>query len=289
MPTTKTPLRYPGGKSRLAPYLACLLKHNNLTDRPYVEPFAGGAGAALSLLQSGIVSEIHLNDVDRRIYLLWRVMLNQANKLCERIAKVELTIDEWHVQRSIATCHEQHTDFEVAFATLFMNRTNRSGIIDAGVIGGKNQISKWQLSARFNRDTLIKKIQRISAQKNQIFLYCKDASDFLCNALPRVSGAPFIYLDPPFYRQGKNLYRNYYQSGDHAALASLLRGIANKTWIVSYDNVSEIKLLYHELVSIEYGISYSAGDKYIGKEIIFFSPSIIPPPISDPLKVKNQR
>jgi DNA adenine methylase len=274
MPTTWTPLRYPGGKSRLAPYLKSLLSYNNLSNCSYVEPFAGGAGAAINLLRSGSVNTLHLNDIDIRLYAFWYSVLNYSEDLCQLIANTPLTVDEWYRQREILDHSLKYSVIDVGFAILYMNRTNRSGIIEGGIIGGKNQTGAWKINARFNRATLIRKIKDLSSYRKHISLYCMDARDFLPYVVDRLSRPTFIYLDPPFYTQGKHLYENHYTHNDHVKLSDTLRDINTIPWIISYDNVEPIRKIYQDYTHVDFGISYSAGRNHIGNEIIFFGPSI---------------
>lgn len=67
----------------------------------------------------------------------------------------------------------------IGFSTFFLNRTNRSGILKGGVIGGKNQEGQWKLDARYNKSDLISRIQKISKNRERIDLYNMDAIDFI--------------------------------------------------------------------------------------------------------------
>ena len=49
-----------------------------------------------------------------------------------------------------------------------------------------------------------------------------------------------IYLDPPYYEHGAELYLNSYTHNDHAELASFLLNRTTIKWVLSYDNVKEI-------------------------------------------------
>lgn len=63
-----SPLRYPGGKGKVADYFKQIFRDNSLYDGVYVEPYAGGASVALSLLFNEYVSKIIINDIDRSIF-----------------------------------------------------------------------------------------------------------------------------------------------------------------------------------------------------------------------------
>lgn len=285
MSTTSTPLRYPGGKSRLAPFFSFLLRENRISDCIYAEPFAGGAGAAINLLRREYIRFLYLNDIDPGIHAFWHSVLHHADSLSQLVAEVPLTLAEWHRQRQIVSNPGSVSLLELGFAVLFMNRTNRSGIIKGGVIGGQDQTGKWTLDARFNRKGLIEKITRISSYRHRIRLFCMDARLFVSSVIAACTERTFIYLDPPYYRKGQALYENHYGHDDHVALAQTLRSLNNQPWVVSYDNVPQIRDLYASRPHLTYGINYSAADRYEGQEIMFFGPLITRRPRVDPLHV----
>lgn len=95
----KTPLRYPGGKSRLTPFILELLSINNIKNGTYIEPFAGGAGIAINLLLDNHINNICINDQDRSIFSFWDTLLNNTDWLINRIKKTPISIDEWKKQK----------------------------------------------------------------------------------------------------------------------------------------------------------------------------------------------
>jgi DNA adenine methylase len=287
MSTTSTPLRYPGGKSRLARFFSFLLRHNGISDCTYVEPFAGGAGAAINLLRKEYVRVLYLNDIDPSIYAFWDAVLHHTEDLCRLVAEVPLTMEEWQRHHDIVNFPGSSSPVELGFAVLFMNRTNRSGIIKGGVIGGQRQTGKWKIDARFNRAGLIEKINRIGAYRHRIHIFCMDARDFLTDVIAKRREPIFVYLDPPYYDKGRALYENHYGHDDHATLAKTLEALYDLPWVVSYDNVPPIFKFYEGCPHLSYGIKYSAADRYEGKEIMFFGPMIKQPIFEDPLSIKD--
>ena len=206
-----SPLRYPGGKAKLANFMELIV---NRLDHPvdtYIEPFAGGAGIAIELLNNNFVNEVVINDFDKGIYSFWRAILTQTGRFINDIENVPLTMEEWERQHAISMNMNKKYSYELGFATFYMNRTNRSGIIKGGVIGGSNQLGKWKLDARFNRSNLIKRINDIAKLKNRIHLYNKDIKSFILNYLPNFERNALIYFDPPYYKKGKQLYLNFYK------------------------------------------------------------------------------
>ena len=214
-----SPLRYPGGKGKLANYLKVIFLENGLVGREYVEPYVGGASVALSLLFEEYASHIHINDLNPCLSAFWRAVLYDTDKLCSRIERVKVTIKEWERQRTVLG-HKMADDIDLGFATLFLNRTSRSGIIGAGVIGGKDQTGKWKIDARFNREDLVRRVRKIARHRSRITVTNMDAADYLESTLTQLDN-PFVYLDPPYYVKGGELYQHSYTPSDHAAIASL--------------------------------------------------------------------
>ncbi|HFQ4959181.1 TPA: DNA adenine methylase [Vibrio vulnificus] len=271
-----TPLRYPGGKGKFAGFVKQIFETNELLDGHYVEPFAGGAGVALDLLLNEYASHIHINDLDRAIYSFWLAATQHTDDLCRLIYDTPVTMENWYAQKEVLGDIESHDLLEVAFATFFLNRTNRSGILKAGVIGGKAQSGKWKLDVRFNKEDLIKRIEMIGRFRERIHVYNLDAVELLTNVVPDLPDRTLVYLDPPYYVKGKGLYRNFYNHEDHVQIAQTLDTV-NKPWIVSYDNVEEIKEIYSKYRTDEYFLSYTAQQKKKGAEIMIYGPSISTP------------
>ncbi len=267
-----TPLRYPGGKARFAPLIAEVITTSNLAGGHYLEPYAGGAGVALSLLIESVVEQIHINDADPAIAGFWRVATQQTADLIAMVAVEPITMDAWHHWRSVMLGQVPGTELERGFATLFMNRTNRSGILKAGVIGGKAQIGTYKIDARFMRDELCARLERIAQHAKNIHVYEEDAHELLLHCHKFLPPKSLIYLDPPYYVKGAGLYRNFYKHDDHVKIAKLLgRQRFTRPWIVSYDNADEIRDMYAFTTPYAYGLHYTAQRRYIGSEVMFFS------------------
>lgn len=273
-----TPLRYPGGKAPFAPFIAEIMGANGLIGGHYFEPYAGGAGVALELLFHGHASHIHINDVDPAIFCFWVAATMHADQLIEMIARTPITIEEWFKWRSVLRDGSKASVVERGFATLFVNRTNRSGILKAGVIGGQKQDGKYKLDARFKKDVIIGRLSKISAFSEQISVHSVDALELLSKAHRMLPKRALIYLDPPYYEKGRGLYRNYYEHKDHVNISRLLRSSKFKhSWVVSYDNVEEIGAMYEGSRALEYGLNYTAQKRYVGNEVMFFSENLLIP------------
>lgn len=273
MSITSSPLRYPGGKSILYSFLGNFIEANGLLDGIYIEPYAGGAGAALKLLFSEYVDKIILNDADKFIYLFWHSILNYTEDFIRLLYNTPITIEEWNRQRFIFKNPSSFNPVKIGFATFFLNRCNRSGILYAGPIGGQSQSGMSQLDMRFNKDNLIKKIEKIALYKSRISIFHKDALEFLIKyvePLSKKNQKVFVYLDPPYYSKGNQLYLNYYCYKDHVLLSKYIINKKSYKWIISYDNVPEIKALYKGLKKKVISLNYFIYRAKIGEEIIIY-------------------
>ena len=266
-----TPLRYPGGKAKFAPKIKSIIENNDLHGH-YVEPYAGGAGVALDLLFNGVCTDIHINDLDLAIYHFWKSITEETEDFIRLVSKTDVTIEEWHKQKEILK-QDDISPIERGFAAFFLNRTNRSGILKGGVIGGLQQSGNYKLDCRFNKETLIKRIQKIGSLSNKIHVYNQDTEKWLLEIDNLIPSNSLIYLDPPYYEKGQGLYRNFYNHQDHKSIKEKL--IKVKTpWVVSYDNNQNIRDIYQQYRQEEYILNYSASKKMKATEVIIYSDSI---------------
>ncbi|UOQ99868.1 DNA adenine methylase [Hymenobacter sp. 5317J-9] len=281
-----SPLRYPGGKLKVANYVKYLFEVNDLLDGDYAEPYAGGASVALSLLFGEYASRIFINDLDLAVYAFWHSVLEETEGLAKRITDTKVDLIERENQQRILKS-EDSSLLERGFAAFYLNRTNRSGIILGGVIGGKDQTGDWKVDARFNKKELIRRIKKIARHRNCIHLSNLDAAVFLDEVVPKMSDRSLTYLDPPYYVKGQGLYKNAYTPEEHAAVADKVIALKKK-WLVSYDDAPEIIELYKDFRPLEYGLTYSAQDRRKGGEVMFFSKDLVVPKILNPSEVSDQ-
>jgi len=277
-----SPLRYPGGKGRVSDYFKQIYEANSLCGGVYVEPYAGGASVALSLLIDGYASKVIINDIDLSIYAFWHSVINKTEELGRVINDKPVNVNTWDLQHRIQKEREKHDLLELGFSTFFLNRTNRSGILNAGIIGGKSQSSKWQIDARFNKNELVNRIQRISNHREKVQLYNLDAMDLIEKIIGELPEKTLIYFDPPYYVKGKDLYLNFYGEKDHISVANKIRKINLQKWVVTYDHAGFIKKLYKKHRKMKYILNYSVSKAHKGEELMIFSDNLkIPdfPPI----------
>lgn len=277
-----SPLRYPGGKFKLYRYIEALVKTNGCTT--YIEPFCGGTAISLELLFNNVVNRVIINDFDYTIFCFWSSVLNQTDEFIEMIRETNISLQEWERQKEIRNNSEQYSLLEIGFSTFFLNRTNRSGIIDkAGPIGGKKQNGCYHIDCRFNKDRLIDQVKKIANYREKIQLYNMEALDFIDSVILKTRKS-FTFFDPPYYGKGPELYTNFYIHGDHENLANyIMDKLKHRKWIVTYDNVNEIKNMYDKVENIEFGLQYTLQEKKSASEVMFFSQSIKRPENEDGL------
>lgn len=286
-----SPLRYPGGKNKLSAFIAKICIDNSINGL-YVEPYAGGASVALFLLFEGFVNNIIINDKDRSIYAFWHSVLNRPKELCELIDNTEVNLENWYKLKEVQKLKNKVDLLHLGFSTLFMNRTNRSGIITGGPIGGYEQLGDYKIDCRFNKEEIKQRILKIASRKKDIKLYRKDALK-LIDIVEEKSNQDniVIYFDPPYYLKASSLYMNHYENDNHKTVCDRIKEISNIQWIVSYDNVLEIKNLYSDFDKKEYSFNHTAYKIREGKEILFFSHNLKKPEIGDwnPIRFKYRR
>ncbi|MBU1092014.1 DNA adenine methylase [Patescibacteria group bacterium] len=278
-----SPLRYPGGKNKLSKFIALICKENDVNGH-YIEPYAGGASVALHLLFNGYVEKVTINDYDRAIYAFWYSALNDTDGFCRKIKNTEISVESWKKQKKVQKDKDNEKDLlKLGFSTFFLNRTNYSGIIDGGIIGGISQNGKYKINSRFNKEELISRIRLVATYKKNIHLENMDALD-LVKKIKKDKNTIF-YFDPPYYLKGHSLYMNHYSHEDHEGVSSEIKKIKNSRWIISYDNISEVKDLYKGFKKIEYSIFHQAHRPKEGKEVLFFDKSLFIPRVQNPAKV----
>jgi len=262
-----TPLRYPGGKAKLGAWLAYLLRSNNI-DGTYVEAYAGGAGAAIYLLSNGYVKSIKINDLDVAIYSFWMSVTHNSSSFIKKIIETPVTIEERLKQKEIYENPFRYTELEVGFATFFLNRTNRSGIITGGVIGGKNQTGNYKIDARYTKENLVQRVKNIGDMRDKIAIHCEDALSFLKRL--DVGSNSLINLDPPYYNKGSQLYSSFYEHGDHISISNYVHDIDTPV-IVTYDNCEEIQEIYEGHDSLTFNMIYSSHlGRPVAKELLVY-------------------
>jgi DNA adenine methylase len=266
----KTPLRYPGGKQKLAPFIAEILAANGLEGGHYAETYAGGAGVAIELLLSGAVAHIHLNDSSVPLHAFWRSVVYRTEEFCRRVSKVPLSVAEWRRQKEVLARPWEFDQIDLGFSMFYLNRCNRSGIDNGGLIGGLKQNGKWRMDARFPRKELIRRMEAIGAKHGAITLRNWDAERFIIQHLPTLPPRSLVYCDPPYFHKAERLYHNHYAPEDHERIAGIIQARVNLPWLISYDHTPEVLAFYSGRRMFSYDLQYNAARAYKGKELIVF-------------------
>lgn len=265
-----SPLRYPGGKSKLASFIAKICIDNNISDT-YIEPYAGGASVALDLLMNNVVEKIHINDADRSIYAFWYCLVNHPEVLMQVIQDTTVDMDTWEFQREVQKRKNNCDILDLAVSTFFLNRTNRSGILKAGVIGGNDQSGNYKIGCRFNKINLLKRIELIASKRDKITITNLDAVELIKQLdNERENFGKLAYFDPPYYYKAESLYMNHYKPEDHLMVSNHIKSIKKFHFVVSYDDTPEIRNLYNSLRQKRYSFTHNIINSRKGYEILFF-------------------
>lgn len=283
-----SPLRYPGGKSKLYNVVKSLITSCNEEIVTYVEPFAGGAGIALGLLMNNDVENIVINDINKGVYSFWKAVCESSDDLIKLIVETPVDMDNYRKQKALQTKLKKENKYSVdyGFNTFYLNRANFSGILDAGPIGSYEQKGDYKLDARFNKDELISKIEKISQKKKNIKVYNKDIISFNDRYIPSHSNT-FIYFDPPYYVKGQKLYTNFLQPKDHQKIHDSIMNV-NNPWLLTYDNVDEIAKIYEDKEAYEFNLSYTVNSlvNRKGTELMYASNGITLDKIPESVRTK---
>lgn len=269
---TLSPLRYPGGKAALAGFFADLFQKMRLQDVCYVEPYAGGAGAGIALLREGLIDHLIINDIDPAVHAFWLSVMTHNSEFIELVETTPLTIPQWRKQRSIYQAGDVSDPLRLGFAFFYLNRTNRSGILNAGVIGGQAQQGRYRIDARFNRTTLTERLKAIGALAHRITVTDLDGRTTITHHAtdPHV----FFYIDPPYVEAGGQLYLNAFDGRDHIALAKIINTIDVAHWLVTYDVAPLIEHLYRDQAQCLLELTYSARHPGRAHELLIASPQV---------------
>lgn len=278
-----SPLRYPGGKARFTDFIRRAIVVSGEEPTLFVEPFCGGAGAALALLEADHVERIALNDVDPLVSSFWRIVFGKSratrhdiNWLVGKVEAAEISVEEWRRQKALIPS----TTREAAWKCLFLNRTSFNGILhQAGPIGGWQQLNR-KLDVRFNREKLVKRLNDLYDLRDRVDRVGGANWKQFCSYY-RSSSAAYVYLDPPYYHRAEQLYGYLFDAKTHASMRDYL--LAYQTpWMLSYDDAVEVRNLYSGRKEIDGRVidqTYSAnpigGSSHVGREL-FFSNRALP-------------
>ena len=276
--SVKNPLRYPGAKSKLVPYIQQLLKAENLVGCTFYEAYAGSAAVSFGLLEKGIIKKAVINELDPLIYSFWYSVMNHADDLVQIIEDTDISINTWEEMSRYRDSEylEDKTPLQIGVAGLFLNRTIFSGILKANPIGGMEQISNYKIDCRFNKARISESILKLANFAAQVELHNLDALVFLKNQTKyRRNNNTFVYIDPPYYEKGPSLYRYYYIDNQHRELANFIKKKAYP-WLISYDDSPVIQKIYSTRKQQPIYLDYSVNTKRTAKELLISNLEIPP-------------
>lgn len=247
-----------------------MIRLNDIKGCRYIEPFAGGGGVALGLLMRETVCAAHLNDLDRSIYAFWYAVKHRNSELCDRIRSCRISIAEWDRQKAIQKNKSRRRLLDLAFSTLFLNRTNRSGNLRGGMIGGRDQSGTWNIKSRFDKGRIIDRIQTAGEYSENISISNKNSlkiDDLTFGS----TESTLIYMDPPYFSKADRLYMNHLTEDDHARLEKRIREAANAHFVITYDTSPTILKLYEGYRRRFLSLAHTAAQYRVGKEVMLFS------------------
>ncbi|MEU1809213.1 DNA adenine methylase [Micromonospora aurantiaca (nom. illeg.)] len=266
-------LRYPGGKSSLYGRLRTLIRLNGLSNGTYVEPYAGGAGAALALLVTGQVREIVINDLDPAVYAFWRAVVTEREAFSDLLVNAVLTVEEWTKQKEAYLTAPRDDYLTLGFATFYLNRTNRSGVLNGGPIGGKDQSGNYKIDARFNKQALSERLRLLSLYSNRISVRNEDGLQVIKEFA--ASPSAFVYADPPYVEKAGSLYLNSFTKSAHQSLADCINSLSETKWLLTYDDVPLVHELYSDRRRELFSLNYSAHRVAKANEVMIFSDALV--------------
>jgi len=251
----------------MADLLGQIRRLNGLSDRAQAEPFAGGAGASLGLLYREEAPEVHINDADHSIRDFWWAIINRPDEFADMLSATRLSMAEWRRQRDTYRDRRRMPRLRRGFATFYLNRCNRSGIImNGGPIGGVKQTGEWGLDARFNKEELKTRCRKVYEYRERIRVTGLDGLEFLKASDPATT---FYFIDPPYFAKGKTLYLNRLDAAYHEALGAYLKTIHSSSWVLTYDDCPEIRQIYEGWATVRpFSLRYAASERRAGRELM---------------------
>lgn len=263
-------LRYPGGKTKIKKtILSKLIKiYDNDNDiNEYREPFFGGGSIGLEFIkESPNIKNFWLNDKDFGIYALWKSVLSNPTELKFLVREFVPTVGKFYEFKNDLLFGEKSDDIvNIGFKKLAIHQISYSGLgtKSGSPQGGKSQKSKYKIDCRWSPNHICKNIDNINNLfcSRNIKITNLDFSEILDG------GEALIYLDPPYYEKGGELYQYSFNFWDHLKLAESLKLTKNK-WLLSYDDCSEIRKLYSWAQTEEINLNYTINSSRNKNELL---------------------
>lgn len=264
-----SPLRYPGGKATMASWLGEMFSRQlgYMDVEVWLEPFAGGAGAALTLLDRDAVPEAWIVDANPAIAAFWQTVTGDGDALAARIERTTPTLGLYARSQGLLAEPDGADRFELGYAAFIVNRCSRSGII-APRSGAMSDIG-----ARFNAAELADRIRHVASFGSRLRVIHGDGIGFIedLNGAAGIEDEVLAFCDPPYLREGNRLYRVGMDGDMHQRLADALHATPAR-WLLTYDNEPAVTdLLYPDHRVIAYDIRNNANRARIAREYAVLS------------------
>lgn len=267
-------IRYAGGKNKLSNHILDRIIGfycDNGYDYEYREPFFGAGAIGIRLLESSSrIKKVFINDFDLGISSIWTAVINQPEELISKLKVFKPTAGAFFdFKEKILAWEGQEPDLDLAFMKIAIHQMSFSGLGTkaGGPIGGKSQLSAYDVSCRWSIPHLSKYIRRYNKlfsnrtiRENRCF-----GLDF--EEVIKKKGKAFLYLDPPYYEKGPELYQHFFTDHDHFRLAHVLQK-TEYPWLLSYDNCVAIRKIYDWAECMEIDINYTINTSRVKTELL---------------------
>lgn len=257
--------RYPGGKSKIKFEILSLL-NNFFQSNPsaqYREPFFGGGSIGLNLLKTQNISSIWINDFDSGIAAIWTVVLNNPEELKDKINSYIPSVNDFFKFKEELKNNKFSDIIELAFKKIVIHQISYSGLgtKSGGPLGGIDQESKYKINCRWSAKTLNKNIDNINKLLKTTKIINNSCTDLdFEDVIEDNLNHSILYLDPPYYLKGTELYQCAFSESDHIRLSKALQNTGN-SWVLSYDDQPEIRKLYNWANIKELDLNYTINTK----------------------------
>lgn len=247
----KSPLRYPGGKSRAIKILMPFFPQDF---DELAEPFFGGGSVGLYLAQNLGLKQIFANDLNTDLYCFWQTLKTQNKALIDEIERTRQTHTNGRelYEKLLARRGENLSDFQRAVDFFVLNRITFSGVVDCGGYSQKAYESRFTPSS-------IERLKNMDSILRNFTFSNQSYENLLQNNGKRV----FIFLDPPYFSASKS--KLYGKKGDlhanfnHERLCEHLKNTKHR-FLLTYDDSEFIRELYKDFYKLKYTLQYGMNN-----------------------------
>lgn len=252
MPHDKSPLRYPGGKSKA---IGKILPYIPLTIHEYREPFIGGGSVFLAVKQTfgDRIQSYWINDLNVDLYCFWAYVQKDIQALADEVERIKSNASNGReLFKTLTQANQELNDFERAVRFFVLNRITFSGTVDSG------GYSQQAFERRFT-DSSIDRLRKLGAHLSSTLVTNGDYETLI-----RQDGEDvFIFLDPPYLSATKSkLYGvkgNLHTDFNHERFAKIMRDCPHQ-WLITYDDSPKIRELFSFATIVEWTLQYGMNN-----------------------------